>query len=393
MNKVFFKKNSAAFFIVIFLFWTVPCAAASIDDVLQTLSSDRVNNGQAVNAAAGNSSASSSSGAASQTSSTLRGIITPGLSDANVRSSAWGDITGKILPGVLIEIKGEEGDWYIIEFEGKKGYVLKQALVTSNNLTSSSRASSAISGTVNICKNYMLNVRAAAYGDKIGTLNAYDKVQIIGEEGDWYKINFNGRLAYVHKYFIQPSASAQSANAISENTATTNISTVSTGAATTTATTSAASTTSTATQPATVSTTAPPAASSGNQLIDWLKQAGFKGDGLRVAWAIAMRESNGIPNIGKGTKYFNGYDWGLFQLNKPTFGKKSWWDDQKIQDPIYCSKVVYDLSKGGTYWIPWGLSGDGKSMNAACYKMWSAEKQRKCIWEPFKKWYDKYPLK
>ncbi|HNY10038.1 MAG TPA: SH3 domain-containing protein [Candidatus Wallbacteria bacterium] len=379
MNKDFFKNQLFTCFAIAFLIFNTPRAFASVNDVLQTISSDSVTN----------ATTTAASGTAVQTSSIVRAILMPGLAGANVRSSSWGDIIGNIPPGKLIEIKGEEGDWYIVEIDGKKGYVLKQALITSTNFKLSSNTP-ARTGTVKIDKNYMLKVRAGAYGDQIGNLNADDKVQITGEDGDWYKIIFNGETGYVHKKFVQSSSATQTAN---ENNTATNASATSTATASATAVTTQTATTTTTTTTTTPATASVATASSGNQLIDWLQQAGFKGDGLRVAWSVAMRESNGIPNIGKGTKYFNGYDWGLFQLNKPTFGKKSWWDDQKIQDPIYCAKVVFDLTKGGTYWIPWGLSGDGKSMDASCYKMWSAEKQKTCIWEPYKKWYDKYPLK
>ncbi len=370
MKKNFLKTRLLAFSVIFLLLLSAACASASsINDVLQTLSTDSVND------QAANNSSNASTGTAAQTNSALKAMIMPGLESANVRSSAWGEIIGTILPGNFIDIKGEEGDWYIIEFEGKKGYILKQALTTNTNIKPNSKTTS-ISGTVKVSRGNRLNVRNGVWGDKIGSLNPGDKIQIFGEDGEWYKIYYNGKTGYVYKKYVIASDEEQAVSANGENPAVPNTPAAPAPAA-----------------PAQPSDPSQPAAASDNQLINWLQQAGFRGDGLHVAWAIAMRESNGIPNIGKGTKYFNGCDWGLFQLNKPTFGKKAWWDDQKIMDPIYCAKVVFDLSKGGTYWLPWGISGDGKSMNAACYKMWSAEKQRKCIWEPFKKWYDKYPLK
>jgi uncharacterized protein YgiM (DUF1202 family) len=318
-------------------------------------------------------------------------MIMPGLNNVNIRSEAWGDIIGKASSEQAFEITGEDGDWYIVNYNGRKAYILKQAMTTDKNIQSDSTAGvTPVAATVINC--YALNVRTGPWGDKIGWLKSGDKIQITGEDGDWYKIKFEKKTGFVYKSYIGVSGGQQTnstAGATQQQTTTAqpaNNSANNTNGAT------ATNTNTQTTPPASTTTPNPNIASSGNRLIDWLRQVGFKGEGLRIAWAIAMRESNGIPEIGKGHKYFNGYDWGLFQLNKPTFGKKAWWDDAKMVDAIYNAKIVYDLSKGGTFWVPWGLSGDGKSLNVSCYKMWSAEKQMN-IWKHYKKWYDKYPLK
>jgi hypothetical protein len=47
-----------------------------------------------------------------------------------------------------------------------------------------------------------LNVRDAVWGNIIGSLTNNEPVNIIGAEGDWYKINYNGSTAYVHARYI-----------------------------------------------------------------------------------------------------------------------------------------------------------------------------------------------
>ncbi|HOT74719.1 MAG TPA: SH3 domain-containing protein [Candidatus Wallbacteria bacterium] len=353
---------------------TAPHAFASIDDVAGNISESSISY----------DGATSESGLLHSDQSSLSGMIMPGLNNVNIRSEAWGDIIGKACSEQAFEITGEDGDWYIVNYNGRKAYILKQAMTTDKNIKSNSTAEFAPApGKVRNC--VALNVRTGPWGDKIGWLKDGDRVQITGEDGDWYKIKFGKRTGFVYKKYIGVYGGGRitsTTGAIQQTTTgqpVDNFSNNNNGG--------------TAANTNTQTATDPNIASSGNRLIDWLRQAGFKGEGLRIAWAIAMRESNGIPEIGKGHKYFNGFDWGLFQLNKPTFGKRAWWDDAKMVDAIYNAKVVYDLSKGGTFWVPWGLSGDGKSMNVSCYKMWSAEKQMNCIWKPFKKWYDKYPLK
>lgn len=329
-----------------------PAASSSLDDVRGRLSSQPLS---------GSGSEVSGAGNYVETSDRMRGIVPPGRGRVNVRASAWAEIIGTAYPGLFLEIIGEDGDWYVVDYNGRKGYILKQELETNKDFRSSLKTVGK-TGTVKVNSYSTLNVRNGAWGDKIGSLNKGDRVEITGVDGDWYKIKFDGKVGYVYKDYIKKSdnkdsdASDRPSDSNSDNS----------------------------TQPV---------ASSNNQLINWLQQAGFRGDGLRVAWAIAMRESSGKPDIGPGNQYFNGCDWGLFQLNKPTWGKQSWWDDRKVLDPIYNAKVVFDMSKGGTYWLPWGLTGDGKAMDARCYTMWSSEKQMQWIWKPYKEWYDKYPLK
>mgnify|MGYP001014807021 CR=1 FL=1 len=376
-------------FLLVAASFTAPRAFAAIDDVAGNISDSSISY----------DGATSESSLSDSDQSSRSGMIMPGLNNVNIRSEAWGDIIGKANSEQAFEITGEDGDWYIVNYNGRKAYILKQAM-TADNRIQSGAAATVTPATVKDC--YALNVRTGPWGDKIGWLRNGDKVQITGEDGDWYKIKFGKLTGFVYKSYIgvssgqtastpgaaqQQTTAAQPANNSANNTA------GATATNTNTQTVPPASTNTQTPPPASATTPNPNIASSGNRLIDWLREAGFKGEGLRIAWAIAMRESNGIPEIGKGHKYFNGYDWGLFQLNKPTFGKRAWWDDAKMVDAIYNAKIVYDLSKGGTFWVPWGLSGDGKSMNVSCYKMWSAEKQMNCIWKPFKKWYDKYPLK
>ena len=48
-----------------------------------------------------------------------------------------------------------------------------------------------------------LNVRSGPWGDVVGSLGPNAEVTIVGVSGDWYKIEFNGKTAYVHASWIQ----------------------------------------------------------------------------------------------------------------------------------------------------------------------------------------------
>lgn len=50
--------------------------------------------------------------------------------------------------------------------------------------------------------NTRLNVRTGPWGTIIGKLYDGDKLKIVGREGDWLKIRYNGGFAYVHSHYV-----------------------------------------------------------------------------------------------------------------------------------------------------------------------------------------------
>ena len=55
-------------------------------------------------------------------------------------------------------------------------------------------------GTVKVSPS--LNIRTSPWGKIIGSFHNNDKVTIIGSEGDWYKISYNGQTAYIHQNYV-----------------------------------------------------------------------------------------------------------------------------------------------------------------------------------------------
>ncbi len=122
----------------------------------------------------------------------------------NVRSGPWGDIRGTITKGTKVNIVGNLGDWYEIEYQGKKSYVHSKWVDVDGV-----KRDSPDGGVVSDC--YWLNVRRAPGGDILGQLQAGSKVEILGSAGDWYKIKYNGNEAFVAKRYIDTSATAKPA--------------------------------------------------------------------------------------------------------------------------------------------------------------------------------------
>lgn len=101
----------------------------------------------------------------------------------------------------------------------------------------------------------------------------------------------------------------------------------------------------------------------GGQLVNWLKQAGFQGEELRKAWAVAMRESNGRPGAFNGNAATGDKSYGLFQINMlgsmgasrmKQFGLSS---EKDLLDPVVNAKAAYQMSRGG--WSPWDIDTSG----------------------------------
>ena len=124
-----------------------------------------------------------------------------------------------------------------------------------------------------------------------------------------------------------------------------------------------------------------------NKVVRWLYAAGFRGQSIKIGWAIVMRESGGNPkNIS------NGADYGLWQINVPTHPGYS---RAALLDPIRNSKIAYKLSKGGKDWRPWGIgvTKSGKVyMDSRDYNgIWNQWKKDNWIWIPFWRYYKAYP--
>jgi hypothetical protein len=105
----------------------------------------------------------------------------------------------------------------------------------------------------------------------------------------------------------------------------------------------------------------------GGQLINWLKQAGFQGEELRKAWAVAMRESNGRPGAFNGNAATGDKSYGLFQINMlgsmgaarmKQFGLSS---EKDLLDPLVNARAAYQMSRGG--WSAWDIDTSGYNYN------------------------------
>jgi len=91
-------------------------------------------------------------------------------------------------------------------------------------------------------------------------------------------------------------------------------------------------------------------------LMDILRQAGFKGNGLAMAYAICMAESGGRANATNSVGNSHGVDRGLFQINSYYHPEVS---DAQAFNALANAKAAYRISHGGTNWNAWSTYHNG----------------------------------
>ena len=118
----------------------------------------------------------------------------------NVRTGPWGQIIGSLGPNSVVKIIGREGPWYIIEFNGQRGYVHSQYIFTpNNNPYGNGRTPPSVvqnpNGSV---------VRATPWGNTVGNIPPGTPVQILGRTNDWWMVSANGVTGYVPVSALDP---------------------------------------------------------------------------------------------------------------------------------------------------------------------------------------------
>ena len=106
------------------------------------------------------------------------------------------------------------------------------------------------------------------------------------------------------------------------------------------------------------------------QLVDLLHAIGFKGQALRYAWAIAMKESRGNPLSHNGNRDTGDNSFGLFQINmvdslgQDRRDKFSLEYNAQLLNPVVNAKIAYHMSNQGENWKSW------KGVNNPVVKGW-----------------------
>lgn len=96
------------------------------------------------------------------------------------------------------------------------------------------------------------------------------------------------------------------------------------------------------------------------ELKELLKIVGFEGKGLKVAWAIAKKESNGRPLAHNDNPNTGDNSYGIFQINmigqlgldrKEKFGIEK---NSELFDPVTNAQAAFYMTARGTNFGSWG---------------------------------------
>jgi Lysozyme like domain len=94
-----------------------------------------------------------------------------------------------------------------------------------------------------------------------------------------------------------------------------------------------------------------------DRVVNVLHSAGFRARALRIAYGIVMRESKGDAKQISRT-----HDYGLFQFNRATWSKATWWHPTRLLDPAYNAAAAWTVSQQGHTFYPWDINGQGKHL-------------------------------
>lgn len=131
-------------------------------------------------------------------------------------------VVGSLNDGQVFDIKGVNGEWYkIVCDNGSTGYIYKDYVKIIDGAGSPEisldQAEQQTAMVYNVSTN--LRLRSNASTDYNSTVLAYllpgETFKIIGVSGDWYKINYNGRIGYINKVYANK---VDNANSIDNST-------------------------------------------------------------------------------------------------------------------------------------------------------------------------------
>jgi Lysozyme like domain len=94
-------------------------------------------------------------------------------------------------------------------------------------------------------------------------------------------------------------------------------------------------------------------------LVQVLFCAGFRGQDLKEAWAVAKKESNGRPLAYNGNRNTGDNSYGVFQINmidelgQDRREKFNLTYNRDLLDPVTNATIAFHMSQGGKDWSSW----------------------------------------
>lgn len=119
----------------------------------------------------------------------------------NVRSSdsEKAEKMGKVSNGEKVEVLEQRvNGWTKVLYEGKEGFIKSEYLAVSEPVDASE-----VMGTVTATTNVNVRMSPNETAERLGILTGGTTVDLLGREGDWCKVSYNGQVGYVKGEYVE----------------------------------------------------------------------------------------------------------------------------------------------------------------------------------------------
>ena len=165
--------------------------------VSSSSNSGSTNNG---NSNSGSTNNSNSNTGSSNTTTTQSGTVKVNGA-LNVRSGAGTNysVIGSLSNGAKVEIVETSGSWYKIKYGSGYGYVSKDyILVNTRSIVENTVLREGTAVTLSLKVRYESNYES----NVMGTIAMGEKVSVLEDNGEWSKIEYNGKMGYILNEYV-----------------------------------------------------------------------------------------------------------------------------------------------------------------------------------------------
>ena len=136
---------------------------------------------------------------------------------AVIRAAASSDSeqTGVLLPGRAVNVEGQEGDWSRVSSDGVEGYIRSDLLVFGEEARVHYQNVCGFTGTVT-ASSLRVRTQPSLEAETVGSLGNNRQVKVLGAEGEWYQVSYNGSSAYVYSDYVSLENAVQGAMTVDE---------------------------------------------------------------------------------------------------------------------------------------------------------------------------------
>ncbi|PER35072.1 peptidase M24 [Bacillus cereus] len=161
------------------------------------------------------SNAGSSNNNTNNTVNPASGNYTVNVSSLRVRTGPSTSHTtiGSVKKGQVVQVVGEVQDWFKINYAGQTAYLSKDYVTkggSNENTTQGNNQEQNNNVTVQTGGTYVVNATSlrvrtgpATYHSVIGGVLNGTKLNVVGSEGSWFKVNYQGKTGYVSSEFVK----------------------------------------------------------------------------------------------------------------------------------------------------------------------------------------------